>query len=269
MKKLMIAAAVAAMATGSFADLCSETKTIKGKETKLEAIEEHCAGFDFKMTLTTLVPKKVKANDCNTSCYYFEKGKRTFNGILWDCVASCEDLKVASNFVAWEKARKVAVTAPLAYYAAYLAADKKSVVPGATVSADVFDFDFLNRFSKKANQVQGYVDALAFNFGDLALAGFGKWDAKKEIVSSISGYAVGAINSGSTCGDCADPNAEYYVLPLCEEFDGSWCDEDPVGDVAAYGSWSIKYNKKISSGKSPIWKFVPSYATDKVPPAAK
>ena len=113
MKKLMIAAAAAAMIGGAYADLCTDTTDPTG-----------CAVYDVKFTLKSLGPKLLKikgsSNTCGDTaaecCTYFDSATYTFNGIIWDCEASCDTLSKDSDsvkYVMWSTKAKMPVTAQL------------------------------------------------------------------------------------------------------------------------------------------------------------
>ncbi len=245
MKKLMIAAVAAAVSVGSFAALCDDDPVV--------TTPDQCEVYNFKMSLTTLVPSKVKCDE--DIAVYFKKGKRTVEGILWDCVATCDDTAPASNFVAWEKKAKAAVTAPLTWTGDYW-------------QADALEFAKLDRFGKKAENVEAYAQDVAFEFGDMCLAGIGSYDKKNERVKSVSGYAVGLMTPATynvvvNGGECEEDDSTPYlglVLPLCDEFEDWCCSGEEVDQVVAYGTWSIKYNKSLSKGKKRLSQIVPSYA---------
>jgi hypothetical protein len=267
MKKLMIAAAVAAMTVGAFASACSDP----------EEELANCYAWDVKMSLKSLQTKKTKCNiaaesECDDpttdTVYYMDNVTRKLKGYLWQCEYSCDEF----NVTLWDTKNKVAV---IAYGA------EPQVAPASDVVV----------YGKKATKVAGTitfegVDALGEDGIAVVAAGInGKMVRGKAdddcYIKSLSGYASGSIayikpgsvtvttkNSGSLC---EDPTIEvtvceeYYgkLIPFCEAccFEG-WCDVDDWTDmVPATGTWSMKYNKKVAAGKKgSIVQLVPAYA---------
>lgn len=253
MKKVMIAAALAAMVGGAFADLCSDADT------------SSCAVYNVKFKLKTLDAKlsNVKGGDCgqDDKCVYLENATRTIDGIIWDCDATCATLNDnAMNVALWEVKSKMGVGDLLSF-------DTTNKV----FVANDLPFDLINRYSKKANKVQALwsLDTMDLNNRDgedagavtIVAAGFGSFDAKKEIVKSLSGNAVGMFTQVLTqkYAQCGDPN----VTDLCTEFT-DWCTDGEAAEaLAASGTWSVKYNASLSKGTKSLRLIVPSYAQAK------
>ena len=248
MKKLMILAAVAAVSVGAYANLCSGTT----------GAASECALYNVKFTMKTLLGKDVSSKDvCNgtsTTVAYLDNGTRTFEGILWDCEVGCSFFDNNPNFVMWEKKYSIGVTTKLTYTAS-----------NTTYSADSAAFDFVDRYSKKATKVEAYWPAIDLSWdngngftgtGAFYAAGFGTYDAKTQLVKSISGNAVGYLTP--TSGKCGDP----MLCDLCTEFD-NWADDGTAATkVAASGTWSVKYNASLSKGSKTLAQIVPSYARE-------
>ena len=256
MKKLMIAAAAAALVGGAFADLCDDDpKPASG-----------CAVYNVKFTLKTLDAKLAKVKgvtgDCDSTpdakCVYLENATRTIDGIIWDCEATCATLNnTEMNVALWEVKSKMGVGDLLSFSAT-----------NKVFAANDLPFTFINRYSKKANKVQAMwafegLD-LTNKAGDgagsvtIAAAGFGSFDAKKEIVKSLSGNAVGFFTQALTAkyANCGDP----MVVDLCTAFT-NWCDDgEAAQELAASGTWSVKYNASLSKGTKSLRSIVPSYA---------
>lgn len=111
---------------------------------------------------------------------------------------------------------------------------------------------------KKATTVEvvGTLDALT-------LAGFGKYDAKKNYLKSASGYFAGTL-AVPACEDCT--YNENKCEDDCEEVASSAfkiCTEEAseVEAVPAYGKWTIKYNK------SAVKKLTKNYVEGSIVPA--
>ena len=261
MKKLMIGAAVAAITVGAFA-ACSETTT-------------ECAAWDLKFNLKTLTPKKTNCGKdaCGESLgsvYYLDNTSRKIEGYMWACNYVCDESD--EYFVTlWDKKNKKAVVA--------YSADAQAVpVP----------VDDLLVYGKKANKVagtfvfEGLVDDVgdeAFNMTAAAVNGkFQKGD--KCYIKSLSGYAAGKVKlylptvktaGGSKGTLCEEPEeaepCEDVVLRAATFCDAccweTWCDETyDYGEtlVPAAGTWSMKYNKKVSKGTKSMSALVPKYA---------
>lgn len=282
MKKLMIGAAVAALATGAFAGLCD-----------IQGDDSTCEAYDVTVTLKTLTHKILKCKEtCTTGadCVpYYVNGNRKFKGILWMCEADCsfED----AQLVLWRTDK------------GYNYAIGDVVWPDLTVMEyKCLDFrnqllGLVNRYDKKAGKVQmaWSIPGLQECWWDsqsktvrndekktgldlpdysLALAGFGSYDTKNLRVKSISGGVAGTVGADPTGSKCV---YDYgFLVSTCVEF-VDYCEGD--GDIdaspdstaqgilsgdesalAAYGTWKLKYNKKYSTGNQSIVSYVPNYA---------
>ena len=245
MKKLLTFAAVAAMSCGAFADLCDDDP----------AQPTSCSVYDVKISLKTLGAKTLKCtDDCASDCEdptlvgYYENVTRTINGIFWSCTHLCTELEDGMNFVAWEKSKKAPASALIVY-------------DGTNYIGDSVAIENLDRYSKKANKVQGTVEfPLVLNGGDAAVAaaGFGTYDAKNDVVKSISGYCVGVLDPlAAVTTECAE--VDVYVMGICEDFT-SWCEDGEDAEaLVAYGTWSVKYNASLSKGTKRLSQIVPAY----------
>jgi len=265
MKKLMIGAAVAAITAGAFAGPCDDT------------VVSNCRAWDVKMSLKSLGPKKTKCriaaesvcDDPTTDVvYYMDNVTRKLKGYLWICDYVCDD-DLTFNAVLWdEKNKKAVIAAPL------------TGLDYQQVSASE-----IWAYGKKANKVAGNLtfegtDALGEDAIAVQAAGIGgkisKDGSEDCYIKSLSGYAAGSIayikpgasvvaTSGGLCGEPTIEVCDEYIaklLPFCAAccFE-SWCDADDAPDmVPATGTWSMKYNKKVSKGGKSIQSLVPSYA---------
>jgi hypothetical protein len=264
MKKLMIGAAVAAITVGAFAGACDETQT-------------QCRAWDVKMSLKSLGPKKTKCtiaaesvcDDPTTdTVYYMDNVTRKLTGYLWICDYVCDD-ELEFNVVLWDaKNKKAVIAAPMA------GADYQTVS-----ASEVY------AYGKKANKVAGNiafegvdesgVDGIAVNATGVS-GKIAKDDSTDCYIKSLSGYAAGTIayikpgsivysESGGLCGEPVIEVCDEYLaklIPFCSAccFEG-WCDADDAPDmVPAAGTWSMKYNKKVSKGGKTIQSLVPNYA---------
>ena len=262
MKKLMIAAAAAAMTAGAFADLCD-----------VDPVEVGCLAYDMKISVKTPVPKTIKCKAdksmCDTgvaSCVtYAAWGKKTIKGFLWCCEYDCTTYGTLDGFkmALWDASSK-------SCYQTY----SKTGDVGGNVPA----FTML-RLGKKATDVEvsfdltaNGTDAVINKDGDnetatltATLAGAGKFDTKNEYVKSASGYIAGTrtFTAAETIAykyACEEDQGGSYFWDLCDEFD-SWCEDTGTAlqEGVVYGSWTLKVNTKaMKSGKS-YTSYVPSY----------
>ena len=102
----------------------------------------------------------------------------------------------------------------------------------------------------KANKVEvtgtfgdagiGYVGD---TIGTFAYAGQGAYDVKNGIISNISGNIVGVLENPD-CEECCDDN-QIAIVFECED-DEDWITvyQDQPNGTAAFGTFSLKYNKK-------------------------
>lgn len=290
MKKLMIAAAFAAMVGGASADgVCDNTS---GSD---------CWVYDVKVTMKTLGPKLIKGKDCygaadkDSNVEYLVNTTRKFQGIAWACEGACEmPTEDGLNFVMWEPARKVNVTEPLKWVDIKVGdkigekPDLDHLVPNAdgTVTtnmipvyataadvkkgweADTLSFEIADRYDKKANKVEAYwffddlQNTVTTSDGDfdgegkIFAAGFGKFDVKYGRIASISGNAVGTITPTMKC-------TAPVLCDLCTEFVDWFTDGQAATEVVMSGSWSMKFNKSLATGKKTLGQVVPKYAQSK------
>lgn len=261
MKKLMVAAALAAMTVGAAnaKDICSDDYEDTSS----------CMLYDVKFTFKTLMTAKKayvassKASACEesycSSCYYLDQKTRTFKGYLWDCIDYCWEAGDEINFVLWDATNKKPVSALL-------------VPPAMSESGlwegDTFTFDVLDRYTKKANKVEAFFN-LDLENAAIAAAGFGSYDAKmfneEGGLKSVSGNAVALFTDfGYTVSSKCEEGTDVIgaVLSLCACYE-SICDGDEAEKVVGSGTWSIKYNKGLSKGNKTLRSLVPAYMIEK------
>ena len=260
MKRLMIAAAAAAMTAGAFAAACVD----EGEVAK-------CYAWDVKMTLKTLGPKKLACtytSDCTDTTglvYYMDDVTRKLKGYFWLCEYSCDSL----NVVLWDAKNKKAV---VAYADEPQTADASALVV----------------YGKKATKVAGSIEIAGVdasgNDGLEATAAGVKGKMQRGVadddcyVKSLSGYVAGKIAyirpgtitrtvTTSLCEEVVeeeDCSTLAQLIPFCDACCfTSWCEADNEWDdlVPAVGTWSMKYNKAVSAGKKgTIRALVPAFA---------
>lgn len=259
MKKLMVAAAAAAMTAGAFADVCADVDySVTGAK---------CMVYDVSLKLKTLGPKKAKCVEkdacgdktCADDVYYLDNTTRTIVGYMWLCDDLCWDVDDDVRIVLWDKKAKSAII-PLPY-----------AVEGTKVVQypNTFNFDFLGRYGKKANKVAAAwaVDADLVSLSCAGLNGSTIKDKEMGTVSlkSISGNAVGmtTLSTIEVAKKCQDPQEfTAKIAGLCDCWE-TWCsDGDDADEVPVSGTWSIKYNKKISNAGKSMLLIVPAYAKE-------
>jgi len=273
MKKLMIAAAVAAMTVGAFAGACSDP----------EEELANCYAWDVKMSLKSLQTKKTKCNiaaesECDDpttdTVYYMDNVTRKLKGYLWVCDYECG---ADYNVILWDTKYKVSVIAgaPGEYQTipagdeVYVYGKKMNKVAGniqfagdawdpiqggSVPGIDVFAAGVNGKFVQGNTDTDCYIKSLSGN-----VAGSISWVHKE------GAYEV--VQKGGLCEDeiivpCNEIEAK--LIPICEACDycDTWCDsQDNAPElVPATGTWSMKYNKKVSKGGTAITALVPSYA---------
>ena len=265
MKKIMIAAALAAMTVGAFADACSDAPDLT-----------QCRAWDLTLKLKTVCPKKAKCGKdaCGENVgdvYFLEKCTRSLKGYLWVCDYTCAE---PFNIVLWDKK------------------NKRGVIVYDPSGAQTIEANSENPFivyGKKAKYVAGALDISGNDItGEEAInvvaAGVGgklsrNDDSEGCYIKSLSGYAAGKLafikkaDFGSTtvstlCGEeVIESECDELVvkgLDLCGACCWTtWCSDDSEeADVMqpACGTWKMKYNKKVSKGTKSMASLVPAYA---------
>ncbi|MBQ5531247.1 MAG: hypothetical protein IIT98_04520 [Kiritimatiellae bacterium] len=260
MKKLMIAAAVAAIGAGAFAS---------GSQAQV---------YDAKITVKTTVCKtgkvsngyltQIEGYERGDSIAYRAQGSRTILGLLWGC--GCDEAFAG----AWDVANKK--DDGTKYWYGNLFWDKKTGEwIGDTFDSTVVDFGtnegFINRIGKKANEVEMYwileVNPSETDDGTepgvLNNAGFGKIsdsfaleDSDDEDSSTVTCDSVIKSAKGNTAGFLPAPGGETTDCEYCQAAEGceAWdfcaCEDSGFNKperTAATGTWTLKYNKSASS----------------------
>ena len=236
MKKLMIAAAVAAMVGGA-----SAADALKAQV------------YDFTATLKTTACSGKSAKDvCGTEVQYRIQKTQKLYGKFWGChcqVIACPDnygeprTTDEKSFIFWTNAKKE---------------------DGAFHNA-TWTWEILQRLGKKGNNVEGQFtltleDCKGKQIADLMGAGYGTAQiycdgadsAETSYIKSMSGNIAGKWDVTSDplmadCAYCGDPT-DCTVLAFC-----ATCDAQDNEWAAAFGSFTIKYNasesKSVNKGK--------------------
>ena len=234
-------------------DLCTEEEELGS-----------CALWNVTLTLKTLQTDKKQAtikskdscSDSCSECYMLKDVTRKFKGVLWLCETVCINEGDEVNFVMWDTKDKYAITQPL-------------TTSDGTYVADTLTFTQLGLYTKKANKVVAFwtkeFASCSATFGTVWAAGTkGSITTVngETLLKSISGNAVGMINpSYVVSSKCADPETVVgKIIGICDCFEDICSSGTDATQVAASGTWSIKYNKKLSKGTTTLAKIVPSYA---------
>lgn len=254
MKKLMIAAAVAAMGIGAYAS-CD-----KPEDKEVNCAEVYDVVFNLKTTKCKCSNKKQvtigdecgkPVKDYSYDCVAWrEIVSKKVNGVIWSCVCSCStDLDVESTLQvtpAWWDYTTVAADAQGNQYF-WIAKDKYDLS-----DASLMTFTFLGRIGKDKKKVEAYG---TFGTG-ISWAGFGTYDTKHDRVTKISGNAAGYWGAPYDCSSMDNVDGVISYTEDCPAY--KLCGDDPAvmddySTTAAYGTFSVKYNaaksKKLMAGK--------------------
>lgn len=226
MKKLMIAAAAAAMIGGAFA-ACQE--------------DAACV-YAYKLTLsgktTVAFTVKGKASTCTEDVCYRKASSFKIDGYLY---GQSEDLTNPDECI--EGCGCVNLSAPETIF--WNTKSKKEVV------AD-FSWTQLNLIGKDAKQLEAVA-----KFNNLTLAGFGTYDVKKLTIKSISGNFAGQLDApvcetckydAENCEEtCEETGAIIWDLCTLEQ------DTDYVETTAAFGKWTLKPNTAAVKKLTKAW----------------
>ena len=278
MKKLMIASAVAALTAGAFAkDICT-----------IDDEGSSCQAYEISVKLKTLTPKTLKCKG-GSACKgedkwcvsYYKNGSRNLKGILWNCQSECDLANAKLALWRTDKGFKNAIAMNDEYFgidadaktytamawagitgAAYRyekKADKVSLVWLLEDAEEAWWDKTLGGWNKEYTDSNG--DSATLSVYNLWFAGLGSFDKKKAQIKNVSGNVAGSVTGDPTILDC-----DYLyagLVDLCEDFDAI-CDDlvESQGDepLAAYGTWKMKFSKKIAGGTKSIASYVPAFA---------
>ena len=218
MKKLMIAASVAAMIGGAEAVVCATSQCGDG-----------AAGTAYKVAIslkTTAVKGKVtKLNSCDDALcrYWRQQSTKKINGLIWAQLEDCEGCYAFDPAMSAFWTNEGAVDAEFAIGIGLIGKklDSKTIEAYGTLSGE--------------------------EFGELAWAGFGSMAGTSKRASkcdepvcvkypkSISGGIAGWLIAPEWVGLCDD---------TCDpiEYEGCCADLEPLVNTAAYGSIKISYD---------------------------
>jgi hypothetical protein len=278
MKKLMVIAAAAAMVGGAFAagyDFTASVKTTKGKYGSQKTTYTVNLGLDdngeYWWDSLGFADEKA-AKDAVKKMTNDEKADFAWNYVGFDGTATDFNVQeVYKGRKVWCYTFKFSETAEDCYRVAGSAKLKGVITADCCGLWEFAEYDFgktvlanddegtseianglLYRFGgvslAKANKVEvaGTLGDVAFDgltIGTFAFAGQGAFDVKNDLVKNVSGNIVGVLDNPD-CESCCDYDDVATVYECADEDDTltSYL-EDPNG-TAAFGTFSIKYNKK-------------------------
>jgi hypothetical protein len=257
MKKLMIAAAVAAMGAGAFAD-CDIVEPPAGN-----CAEVYDVVFNLKTTecKCKVLTTKTSGSECGITTHgkieecvaWRQVVTKKVQGVIFSCFCDCTD-DVAGSVLdgnVFAPAIWNGLTTDAMEGNQYFWIDKDKIVLPAD---DLLTIKWIARIGKTLNQVEA-----AGTFGEgIYVAGYGAYDTKNGRVKNITGNAAGVWGADI---DCSDEEGQE----LCPAYD--LC--DPTTAVAdftktfAAGTWTVKYNdsksKALAKNRNSLWgKVVPA-----------
>lgn len=231
MKKLVVMAAVLVAAASTYAQCQPE-----------DPVHTYCAqAYNVSMSLKTTAGKsgttKVQCADPDVACYRVQ-AKRTLKGYYFVCECGCDEQNkhtFENNLLyLWDSKTKEGL-----------------------VINELIDWGALGRIGKKNTEVEaeGEVEGVQHTF---YLMGFGKYDAKNDRISSLSG-SVQTWFDTPQCEFRCDPSVDALPYDLCTlvEIDAEY--------TIAYGTFSMKYSSSLSKK---LVKQGVSYMLSLIPPAA-
>lgn len=237
MKRIMIAAAIAAIGAGAYADNCAPTpKTLV---------------YDVSMTVKTTKGVKASAGGGSVctpdaggaagGCTVLRaKDTTKFAGWIYDCVEACNTVETGTTVV-WDSKRKV------------------------QLNDAAFTTTFLNVMGTKKKDAEwawtfaGTASYADRGFGEQAYAltgaGYGKFNGRyyTSFSGNFAGTTGASFDLSKSNTTCCDPSQVWKCDALTALVDS---------DTVAFGSWSIKYNASASKkyNKNGYLK-VPNYVT--------
>lgn len=264
MKKLITLCMIAIAAIAGMASPCNTCEAL-----------DTCAAYDVKLTLKALSLKKMVCKGCGpcgerTTVYYIDNETRTIKGYAWFCEYACPQ---QYHLVLWDPKRQMDQIAPLD-------ADGNPTCE-LTFNSLVY--------GKTAKSVAAYGE-IATDTASLVLAGvkgtykkLQNCDSCEVLLNTISGNVAGklalpvksfAVTKYTVTGGgslCAPPEISTETTDI-QVVTASFCDMCSFTDwctsgqeltdamLPTCGTWTMKYNKKISTSSTPIARLVPVYA---------
>ena len=266
MKKLMIAAAVAAMTAGAFADdegICGGgTTPVAGPAQRAYLFKATVRLADGK---TASGVDKSICGDTKWSENYRVKALRKIKGVFLDC-KTCKATEDGGDQLALSKAALFIATSDKKYKVVYEASSYNATsgddadtgykflllnyIGGTTfakskVAEGLFQVNFLEL--DKFNELRAY---------SILCSGFGKRGTSSGLLWSLSGRVTGAVTAAYWCGlptQCFEPctQAAYFTTAAItgDVTYNTWMLEQSPAYDAVYGTMSLKYSGSKSAMK--------------------
>jgi len=234
MKKLMIAAAAAAMVGGAFANTCITKKDACG-ETEEYAGTAHKVAISLK---TTVIKSKTAYNksECSESCTFWREQKSLkINGLIWAQLDGCDGCTAdfdGQNAAFWTNELALDTTFGIG----------------------------VGKYGKgtDSKKIEAYGFLAGEEFGELVWAGFGSLtgkDAKEGQCGEVTDCSMWVKSiSGNIAGKLVRPDFEEICGESCDEIEYAGCCEDmKLAYRAAYGTIKISYDsstaKKVATAE--------------------
>ena len=249
MKKLMLTAAVAAIASGAFA-LCGEVEPIPAIIVKAAARTVYTFNFCGKTTKGAEGAAIVsQCGETSEGCIARIPAKLKIKGWLALCGNGCTEINAG--------------TEGAAAYAFWVLKPYKGWISADDVALDFAGGEFPHVIGKKPNKAEAFgtlagtvvfADQAQWSLGDgLYFAGLGKYKAPlyKKIKGNFAGSpAASWYVSNKVCKQSSPYDCETLTLK---------CDETP--NTVAFGKWTMKYSKSASKKFPSKTPKTPSWAT--------
>ena len=251
MKKVMIAAAIAAVAAGAFAD-----EPCGLGETALCA-EVYDVAMTIKTTACKLLYTAAKEDKCGLKseeicdCYRVPTTIKV-NGVIWSCLCTCEGEVEGSTLSLPTEERW-----DLDYGEGFKDSQLFWIAKKKTILEDVMTFSHLYRIGKKNEKVEA-----SGTFGSLTFAGFGTFENGR--VKAIAGGLAGLWTATPDCtltfsrpqgSEQAEEFGYCLAYSICPVLAPVQVEDVTV--TAAYGTFKVKYNakksKKLAASRSAMF----------------
>ena len=169
--------------------------------------------YDFKVSVKTTAGKNYSGK-CDDVCYR-SKSSKSMKGYLYVCGCTCEEFMEDSTLYLYDKK-----------------ADQ--------VFEGMPEWEIFNKIGKKNLETEGLF-GFEDDYGEFVFtaAGFGKVNKKDGVLKTMSGSLVGSMEA-PLCEVACDIGDTAVAYPACD-----WYEDGDVPTIA-FGTWSLKHNKKLS-----------------------
>ena len=241
MKKLMVAAAIAASAIAANA-ACS-----------LPGGANATPVWDFQMMLRAdtrcvTLGDVAAAQHCGlaagTCGCYRELQTLTYSGVWYICEGTCADIATGITVDVADMTRRIK------YCDGVVAALPPS--GDVRVATPITAWTELYRVGAYAGTMAGIVD-LTLGGATLQLAGFGAFPLNADVFQTFSGFATGLVPAAPSCADSQTGGAFCGIYPICNpgvvaSDANTWAAPDETkAKAVAYGQFQVKYNAAASA----------------------